>query len=83
MFDGLNLMLYGMGFVFTFLTLLVFSTKGMSALINRWFVTPDPAIVKIGTAGPGLRPAQLASDDKQLIAVLTAAVHRHRRDKQS
>ena len=78
MLDGLNLMMYGMGFVFTFLTLLVFSTKGMSTVINRWFPAPEPAMVKAGTQVPGLTPAQLAANDPQLIAVLTAAVHRHR-----
>lgn len=82
MLDGLNLMMYGMGFVFTFLTLLVFTTKGMSAVITKWFPTPDPAAVKPLARNPGLTPAQLAANDPQLIAVLTAAVHRYRQDQQ-
>ena len=80
MLDGLNLMMYGMGFVFTFLTLLVFATKGMSAAITKWFPTPEPAPVKPIARNPGLTPAQLAANDPQLIAVLTAAVHRYRQD---
>jgi oxaloacetate decarboxylase gamma subunit len=83
MLDGLNLMMYGMGFVFTFLTLLVFSTKGMSTVINRWFPAPEPATAKAGASGVGLTPAQLAANDPQLIAVLSAAVHRYRQDQQS
>ena len=82
MFDGLNLMMYGMGFVFTFLTLLVFTTKGMSAVITKWFPTPEPAAVKPIVRNPGLTPAQLVANDPQLVAVLTAAVHRYRQDQQ-
>ncbi|MDP6166518.1 MAG: OadG family protein [Gammaproteobacteria bacterium] len=81
MLDGLNLMLYGMGFVFTFLTLLVFSTRGMSAVITKWFPAPEPVAIKPMAANPGLTQAQLAANDPQLIAVLTAAVHRYRQDR--
>jgi oxaloacetate decarboxylase gamma subunit len=36
MSEGLNLMLVGMGFVFIFLTLLVFATTIMSKIITRY-----------------------------------------------
>ena len=34
--QGLDLMLYGMGTVFAFLTLLVGITHAMSASVNKW-----------------------------------------------
>ena len=38
--QGLELMLAGMGTVFVFLTLLVFATTGMSALVRRFEPAP-------------------------------------------
>ena len=40
--QGLELMLYGMGTVVVFLTLLVFTTSGMSLLVRR-FIPAHPA----------------------------------------
>ena len=34
--QGLDLMLFGMGSVFSFLLLLVLATRVMSLLVNRW-----------------------------------------------
>lgn len=81
MLDGLNLMMYGMGFVFTFLTLLVFATRAMSFVVTKYFPTPEPVAAKPVPKALGLTPAQLAANDPQLIAVLTAAVHRHRQEQ--
>lgn len=69
--QGVELMLYGMGTVFIFLTLLVVLTAVMSALLGR-FAKPEPAVVS-----PAVRPAA-APDDKQLIAAISAAIHKHR-----
>ena len=46
--QGLDLLLYGMGTVFTFLTLLVGITSAMSALVNR--IAPDQAEVTASAA---------------------------------
>ncbi len=67
-------MLFGMGTVIVFLTLLVFATTGMSALIQRYFPEPEPAAATTTAA---------RTDDPILLAVITAAIkqHRSRRDQ--
>ncbi|MDO6515459.1 MULTISPECIES: OadG family protein [unclassified Neptuniibacter] len=71
--EGLELMAFGMGFVFVFLTLLVFTTSGMSKVVSKYF--PEaPAKPKAKKAAP---TAATASND-ELIAVMTAAVHKYR-----
>ena len=77
MLEGLTLMVFGMGFVFTFLTLLVFATKTMSAIVLRLEPVEDLVIT------PPLNmasPSQNVANDPQLMAVLSAAVHRYRQD---
>jgi len=77
MLEGLTLMVFGMGFVFTFLTLLVFSTKAMSATVLR-FAPVEEVMVKPSVAM--ISPSQQVANDPQLMAVLSAAVHRYRQD---
>ncbi|APR66324.1 MULTISPECIES: OadG family protein [Thalassolituus] len=69
--QGLELMIFGMGVVFVFLTMLVFVTGFMSKLVTK--LTPEPVIVpaKVVTKKqPGVDP--------QLLKVLSAAVKEHR-----
>ena len=68
--QGIELMLLGMGIVFGFLTILVFTLRGMSRLADRLDSTPAPAL-----AAP---EAINVSDNRQLVAVITAAVARYR-----
>jgi oxaloacetate decarboxylase gamma subunit len=68
--QGLELMLFGMGTVVVFLTLLVICTSGMSALLSRYAPAPE-----IDDAGVTVAPA---SADATLVAVITAAIHKHR-----
>jgi oxaloacetate decarboxylase gamma subunit len=63
--DGIELMLFGMGTVVLFLTLLVFVTTSMSALVERFLPPPPPP----------------ASTDSKLTAVISAALHQHRASK--
>ncbi len=71
---GLELMLYGMGTVIVFLTLLVLATILMSRLVGRFFpepeIRPTPARQAFGAPAP--------AQDKQLMAVIAAAIHKHR-----
>jgi len=79
MLEGLTLMVFGMGFVFTFLTLLVLATKTMSATVLRFSPVEDLSVLN-----PSLTmvsPSQQFANDAQLMAVLSAAVHRYRQDR--
>jgi len=70
--EGFQLMLFGMGFVFVFLSLLIISTTAMSKIVTRWFPElpapeskPNPAAIT-------------AAQDESLLVVISAAVHRYR-----
>ena len=79
MSNALDLMAVGMGFVFSFLIILVLTTMLMSALVRRFAPEePSPAPGKSGGAG-----ADKPADDAQLTAVISAAIskYRHRHKK--
>jgi oxaloacetate decarboxylase gamma subunit len=73
--QGGELMLYGMGTVVVFLALLVVATTAMSRMIGRFFPDPETSIEK--SPGPALGRHR-SGDDPHLIAVISAAIHRHR-----
>lgn len=75
MSEGLNLMVFGMGFVFVFLTLLVFATGIMSKLIAKVAPEAPPKPAK-----PKVAVAAATTGGDELVAVMTAAVHRFRKD---
>lgn len=72
--QGIDLMLFGMGTVFLFLTLLVIATAIMSAIIKRYF--PDQLVPQHAAPAPsvGTDPA----NNRQLLAILQSAVDQHR-----
>lgn len=74
--EGVSLMLLGMGAVFVFLTLLVFTTAFMSKLVAKF----APEVPKPVSATPisvaAANPA--TTDNTQLLAIISAAVHKHR-----
>ena len=72
--QGVELMLYGMGTVVVFLALLVVATTLMSRLVSRYFPEPEPLV----TTPAAVTPQATPGDDPRLVAVITAAVHRHR-----
>ena len=75
--QGVELMLYGMGTVVVFLSLLIVATLLMSRFLGRYF--PEPEVPPASLAGRqvSMAPAQ-AVDQGQLVAVITAALHQHR-----
>lgn len=77
--EGLTLMLFGMGFVIVFLTLLVIATTIMSRLVARF----EPVMAPVTSAGRGASasPASGQLDDQTLIAVMTAALQKFRADR--
>ncbi|MDL4864802.1 OadG family transporter subunit [Halomonas elongata] len=71
--EGFALMGLGMGFVFVFLTVLVVTTTLMSRIIRRYFPEPAPA------SPPSASGRSVSARDDDVMAAISAAVHRHRR----
>tara|TARA_R110001592_G_scaffold295594_2_gene565835 strand:+ start:196243 stop:196488 length:246 start_codon:yes stop_codon:yes gene_type:complete len=71
--QGMELMTYGMCTVVAFLALLVLVTVVMSALITRHFAETNAAGEPRSIVGADIIPKE------QLVALITAGVHQHRR----
>ena len=75
--NGLLLMLVGMGTVFAFLGLMVFCIYGLARVVEPFsHLLPETATVRKPPRPTG--PVADAGDD-DLLAVITAAVHRYRK----
>ena len=72
---GLDLLIYGMGVVFLFLTLLVLAMGAMSALVQRYFPVADPPRADIAPA-----PVQ-QSVPPDIMRAIQAALDKHRKRK--
>ncbi|WP_227368991.1 OadG family protein [Halomonas sp. M20] len=73
--EGLSLVAFGMGFVFVFLTLLVFATALMSRLVMSFVPAPvgqEKSSRSTPEGGKG------ADNHDEMIAVISAAVKRYR-----
>lgn len=65
---GLELLVVGMGIVFMFLTLLIIILNFMSSIILRYF--PEPSVIA--------KKAHENQIDPNVLAAISAAIHRHR-----
>ena len=72
--QGLDLMLYGMGTVFTFLTLLVGLTALMSRTVMR-FSKEEQDEYEIDSAAHQIHSSVV---DKRIVKVIQAAIDQHR-----
>ena len=69
--QGIDLMIFGMGTVFVFLTVLVASMTVMSIIVQRFFPeAPEPLAVA------SRAPAGVT--DPKLLAIIKAAIDKHR-----
>lgn len=76
--QGLDLMLYGMGTVFTFLTLLVAVTSLMSKVVNKLVIEqPELALSSATTANSQVQ----SSVEPRIAKVIQAAIDQHRSKK--
>lgn len=86
MSDGFTLMLFGMGFVFLFLTLLVVATGIMSKLITRYErnvgILPEEGVPSPTAVIPHHEhphsTSESPADDTTVISVISAAVKKFR-----
>jgi oxaloacetate decarboxylase gamma subunit len=69
--QGLELMLFGMGTVIVFLTLLVYATTAMSLLVQKFFPAEQER-------APALVSSSTPAVDATTLAVIAAAIHQHR-----
>lgn len=76
--QGLDLLIYGMGTVFVFLTILVGCTLLMSQVVRRVFPeAPEVEKVPMPSAGAPTKPVS-----PRILAVIEAAIHMHRNPDQ-
>ena len=68
--QGIDLLLYGMGTVFAFLTLLVAVTSLMSVIVNK-------LVVEVAPIAP-VAIAHQSSVDPRIVKVIQAAIDQHR-----
>ncbi|MCQ4296384.1 OadG family protein [Pseudomonas stutzeri] len=68
--EGVELMLFGIGFVFAFLVLLILCIRLMSYLTGRFVSEPAPQVASARAAN--------AETDPDILAAIQAAIHQHR-----
>ena len=69
--QGLNLMMFGMGTVIIFLSVLVILTVVMSKILTHWFPEADKITASAAQKGYG-------DIDPHIVTVIQAAIDKHR-----
>lgn len=72
--QGFNLMLFGMGTVFVFLTILVFATSQMSKIVLRF--TSEKEVVPVASTTPPI--ATNKQPDQRTLTAIQKAITAHR-----
>ena len=75
--NGLILLVLGMAIVFVFLTILVFTTKGVSKAVRK-FEKKAPAAQPVAQAAQVAAPAAAASNDAEVAVAIAAAMAKSR-----
>ncbi|MFL0804472.1 MAG: OadG family protein [Agarilytica sp.] len=73
--QGLDLLFFGMGTVFIFLTLLVVTVSLMSYVVRRYFAEPEPAVFDVADIAP--QESSGAVDATKLL-IIQDAIYQHR-----
>ncbi len=68
--EGVKFMFLGMGTVFAFLIIMIFSVNLMSFIIHKFF--PEPNVANETVSG------STQKDNKKIVAAITAAITHHR-----
>ncbi|UCN01228.1 OadG family protein [Sulfurimonas sp. SWIR-19] len=71
--EGVKFMFLGMGTVFVFLIIMIFSVNLMSLIIHKFF--PEPQAAEETVSGNATQQQQ---DKKKIIAAITAAIAHHK-----
>jgi len=70
--EGVKFMFLGMGTVFVFLIIMIFSVNLMSLIIHKFF--PEPQAAEETVSGTTTQQ----QDNKKIIAAITAAIAHHK-----
>ncbi len=73
--QGLDLLFFGMGTVFIFLTLLVMTVSLMSCVVRRYFAEPEPTPFDVADIEP--QESSGAVDARKLL-IIQDAIYQHR-----
>ena len=79
--QGLSLMIYGMGTVFVFLTILVFATGLMSKLVNKYSPTPvatSSDLQKLAQTSSSVTSGADTQVSPQVLDAIKQAIGQHR-----